>query len=496
MLIVPLEKSFDWKKPPVVTFLLIAINCFVLFFLQSDDDTVFEEAVEFYSDSGLPGIEFPRYLDYLKAHDDLGKLERWKQIVDGYPQQKALGFLLMEMESDTDFMKRLHAREVITDTDPEFEVWASARNEFESLLRGNTVFGYGFVPAEHRLVTFITHMYLHGGFGHLFGNMLFLFLVGFALEAALGSLVYLAFYTVAGLGAVLVFWIVYPGSDVPLVGASGAIAGLMGMYSFIFGLRRIKFFYSVLFYFDYVTAPAIIMFPLWVVNEIYQLTWGGVSNVAYVAHIGGLLVGATLGVAIKFLPGRVDTKYLDASAHTEERTARFGEGLRLLGKLEVDRARALFRALHRDYPDDTEVLVQLYRAEKFSPDTDQYHRTALQILAIPGNEPEIVQRLHETFCDYLSTTRGKVRVAPASLVQLAMRFVKGGHLETAERILSTLLRNRTSTPGIDGGLLLLAMGWQRACNNNKYQQCLEELLRYFPQSEAAASARQGLGQGD
>ncbi len=496
MLIIPLEKTLDWRRPPLVTLVLLAVNCWTFFFLQYDDDGFLEQAVSFHSDSGLAEIEFPRYLADLESRGELERVAQWRQVEHDYPADQAHAIRLMEVESDESFMQRLHAHQVINDGDPEFPAWMAARDEFESLLGRSSILGYGFTPIEHRPVTFFTYMYLHGAFAHLAGNMIFLFLIGFALEAALGSLGYLVCYLVAGLGSVVFFWAVYPGSTVPLVGASGAIAGLMGMYAFIFGKRQIKFFYSLLFYFDYVKAPAIIMLPLWLANELYQLMWGGISNVAYVAHLGGLLIGGGLGMVAKALPGRIDTDYLDASTRAEERTLRFEEGIQLLGSLEIERARALFRGLREDYPDDDEVLLQLYNAEKFNPASDAYHRTARDILSLPGNEPGIIKCIHETFCDYLSTTGGRIRIESSTLVQLAIRFTRTGHLESAERIICTLLRRRSDTPGLDGALLLLAKGWQHAHNDDKHKRYLGELSRHFPRSEAAAGVRRALAQGD
>ena len=95
------------------------------------------------------------------------------------------------------------------------------------MLRESVTYSHGFVPEQHSVLSMFTYMFMHGGVGHLVGNMVFLVLVGFALEAALGSLVYLTLYLIGGLGSVLLFWAVYPHSGLPLVGASGAIAALM-----------------------------------------------------------------------------------------------------------------------------------------------------------------------------------------------------------------------------------------------------------------------------
>ena len=162
--------------------------------------------------------------------------------------------------------------------------------------------------------------------------MIFLFLIGVTLETTLGSLLYLACYLISGLGAVTLYWQVYPDNDIGLIGASGAIAGLMGMYAGVFGLRKIRFFYSLLFYFDFIKAPALIMLPLWIANEIYQLYFNIGSNVAYIAHIGGLLTDSIISFAIKhYFTESIDTDYLNESVKQDEKARHYEQGMKLLG---------------------------------------------------------------------------------------------------------------------------------------------------------------------
>src|SRR5207253_3231721 len=128
---------------------------------------------------------------------------------------------------------------------------------------------------------------------HLLGNMLVLGVVGYIVEEVLGRRRYFAFYLLSGIASIALYWVCNRDSAVPALGASGAIAGVMGMYSVLFGLRRINFFYSLLVYFDIARAPAIVLLPVWLANEAYQLMVVG-GHVNYLAHIGGLLGGAAL----------------------------------------------------------------------------------------------------------------------------------------------------------------------------------------------------------
>ncbi len=514
MIIIPLEKSIDWKRPPLVTLFLVIINTFILFGVQEDDHTHLEQAIKFYFESNLPKWELTAYLVRLEAGGDVSReqLDAWHGHLERHLEKNGnkttregeeseflldnmgdlvLANLLMRMEGDELFMQRLREEQVITPRHEGFPAWKSARQQYEKLKRGSVSWQYGFVPAEHRPITFLTHMFLHGGVGHLVGNMLFLFLIGFALETAFGSLRYLLLYLLGGLGAVTLFWLIYPQTTIPLVGASGAIAGLMGLYAVTFGLRKIRFFYSILFYFDYVKAPAIIMLPLWLANEFYQLYWGGVSNVAYVAHIGGLVTGGLLALPLKRLaPQWINTEYLDEAEQQETRQQRFEEGRRLLGALEIDKARVIFLEMYKENPGDPEVLTQLYNVLKLQPEHPEYHRVTRELLSESVKNPDEARKLHELFNEYLKIGKGKLRLEPALLLKLANSFARHGYPSDAERILASLLRKRRDFSGLDHALLALGVAWQREQKTQKQQTCLSLLQKHFPDSPATESARQ------
>lgn len=348
---------------------------------------------------------------------------------------------------------------------------------------------YGFIPAEHRPLGFLTHMFMHGGLGHLIGNMLFLFLIGFALETALGSLLYLAFYLLTGLCAVLLFWALNADSTIPLVGASGCVAGLMGLYSALFGLRKIRFFYSLLFYFGYANAPAIILLPVWVFNEIYQLYSGEDSHVAYVAHIGGLLGGGLLGLAVKRFEGKVDTRYLDESERVLTRNRRFEEGINQLKSLDIEKAYATFHALFQDDPNDVEALVQLYKTAKFKPQNPRHQHAAEQVLRLPPHPKLSVKDLHDALVDY---RRLNPRSLPETLlIPLARRFCNGGFIDTAEAITQDLLA--TGSDDARAELLLgLALSIGRTGQKDKQRHYLNLLVEKFPHHDSVNFARQML----
>jgi membrane associated rhomboid family serine protease len=148
------------------------------------------------------------------------------------------------------------------------------------------------------LYTLFTALFLHGGFAHIIGNMLFLNIFGDNLEAALGKIKFLLYYFVCGLGGSLLQISLAPDSSVPNLGASGAIAGLMGGYLVLFPHHLIDVLFTFGFFWHKATVPAFAILFYWIffqfIAGLGSLTSLHQGGVAYFAHIGGFLTGVFL----------------------------------------------------------------------------------------------------------------------------------------------------------------------------------------------------------
>lgn len=162
------------------------------------------------------------------------------------------------------------------------------------------IYSYGLVPAEVFInpTSLLTHMFLHGSWLHIIGNMWFLWVFGDNVEARLGHFRYLVFYILSGLGAALLQTLVSfltGGADVPMVGASGAISGVLGAYMYLFPGARILALVPVFIFLTLMELPAYLFIFLWfliqVVNGVITLPFASMGGVAWFAHIGGFLVG-------------------------------------------------------------------------------------------------------------------------------------------------------------------------------------------------------------
>lgn len=496
MFIIPLEKAIDWKRPPLVTLLLILGCAAILFGVQNHENRKYAAQFDFYFASSLPHLELPRYATMLNDEEEDIDPESLQALLNtDYRQldesrQYFLQGLLLHMQNNASFMARLHDGKIVTADNAEFGNWQVQRKRFDALTFQPVNKMYGFTPAEHKPLTFLTHMFLHGDTGHLIGNMLFLFLVGFTVEMALGSALYLLCYVLTGLAAVGLFWAVNPTSEVPLVGASGAIAGLMGLYAGIFGLRKIRFFYSLLFYFDYVRAPALIMLPAWLANESYQMLTMPDSNVAFIAHIGGLLSGGLLAALLqRFGSANIDTAYLDAAKRDEDKQQRYRQAMQFLGALNIPKAQKLFQELHAEYPNDRDILWQLYHALKHDPSSADFYRILVEILSLNDNDTQTLKQLNDAFGYYLKAQPGKMALEPARLHHLAIRFAKYGYPENAERIVLALLRCNPELADLDKTLFAVAIAWRRRANPTRCAEAVALLQKYFPKSHVLIQAQ-------
>ena len=139
---------------------------------------------------------------------------------------------------------------------------------------------------------FLSSMFMHGGIMHIFGNMLFLWIFGDNLENLLGHIRYAAFYLICGFAAAAAQIVMGPDSIIPMLGASGAISGVLGGYILLFPRRQVR---AIIFNF-LTTVPAFVAIGIWIVYQIVlgYLSPAGSGGVAYAAHIGGFIAGVAL----------------------------------------------------------------------------------------------------------------------------------------------------------------------------------------------------------
>ncbi len=179
---------------------------------------------------------------------------------------------------------------------------------------------FGLVPAHFHLLApasmlpLFTSMFLHGGWMHLLGNMLFLYIFGDNVEDRLGHARYLLFYLLSGAAAGVAQVYSAGHTNMPMIGASGAIAGVSGAYFLFFPTARVVTLVPIFFFFQIVEIPAVIFLLLWFLLQVFyglatvSVVGRAVGGVAWWAHVAGFLFGAVAGPLLAWQPRRAHAR--------------------------------------------------------------------------------------------------------------------------------------------------------------------------------------------
>jgi len=168
--------------------------------------------------------------------------------------------------------------------------------------------------APPTVLTIFTSMFMHGGLLHLAGNMLFLWIFGNNVEDSMGPVRFTVFYLLGGLVAIAAQTLVAPNAQVPTIGASGAVAGVLGGYALLYPRARVVTLVFIIFFVTFIELPALLVLGFWFLIQVLSgtadlarpISEGG--GVAYFAHIGGFVFGLLF---IKLFANRVHDDYLD-----------------------------------------------------------------------------------------------------------------------------------------------------------------------------------------
>lgn len=346
MIIVPVEKQIDWRRPPLVLIALVVINILVYAFYQTGDTQKITRAVEYYQQHEMLDIEWRAYKAYARDAELPWEVSKQNQYMSYY------------MVSDVNFDRFMSGKGEQFVPRAKRQSWRSKRDQLEAISSTISGSAFGFHSNQISLMQLISSQFLHGDIQHLLGNMVFLVLVGFAVEAALGSGVFLAYYLVSGIGAALLYAAMAPAGGGSLIGASGSISGVMAMYVVLFGFRKIQFFYWVVVVTGYFRAAAIFMLPVYLLKEVHSYMTLEGSNIAFTAHIGGFITGAALVWLTRELRSEViDDDYLDNKPEAVDRTALAIQRIYdQVGQCEFAKAWEMLKPIKQNHPNRMDVI--------------------------------------------------------------------------------------------------------------------------------------------
>ncbi len=439
MIIVPTEKRFDWNRPPFILLLLVFVNFFVFFAYQSGDDEKVENAFRIYFDNQYFDAEWPLYLEYLKEK----KEERLLKEVKGLYEDEFYDWAAYGMLIDNEFFDYLkeHEEQIYSDYDKRV-AWYEGRYEVNKYIDGLST-QLGLFPNHITIPTLFTHQFLHGGLMHLLGNMIFLIMCGFAVEAAIGHLRFLAFYLVCGVAAGLSHAVIDLESSTPLIGASGAISGIMAIYVAIFRLKKIEFFYWFYVFVGYVRLPSLMVLPFYIAKELLSFWFDKESNVAFMAHAGGFVTGGILIFASYLINKNIfDEEYIEEDQDVDPYQNSLNTIYTSIAKFQFKRSLNEIDAAIKEFGSRFELMQLKFNLLRINNNEKALVIPLISYKHVNQHELEFQENLWNQYPDLRS------QIPTDQLANTGMRFANKGHMEIAEEILDALKSNNSASDEI------------------------------------------------
>jgi membrane associated rhomboid family serine protease len=419
-MLIPIQhENMRARRWPVITLVLIVINvaCFLFTMARMDRESSKQAQVVrahiLILAASHPELEVKpetqELIDQVKAQ----RPELWKEmssefrpIADGWDAQMRM---MVEKEQWQAEMERLE-------------------DEYAKLKTDNLAENYAFVPGRKNPISYLTANFLHGGWMHLIGNMWFLWLAGFVLEDVWGRPLYTVFYLLAGAGALQFYALLNPGSLTPTLGASGAVAGLMGAFLVRFPKIRIEMawiwfsllrFRVRLFRFK---VPAYALLPFWFATEVLSgKLFGSSMGVAHWAHVGGFLFGAVfaLGVRASGIEKALTAKVTEEMEYAHD--PEIERATELIHSGRVQEATPILEAYVKAKPDSMDGWSLLQQSYWRRTELQAYMDASLKLLAL-HIEARDMESCERDVADYMKG--GGKQLPPALWLELGAAYEK------------------------------------------------------------------------
>lgn len=479
MIIIPTEKSFDWKHAPIALFTIVLLNIFFFFSYQMDDQKKITEALIDYQRFEFFQHEWTLYQEYLKASDQLDMLEDSQFMYE----EGEVEVLSVSMLMDFEFYEYLrdHSErffQVAKMNEFKAREWSIERRAIHNKMKQVSSIAHGLIPKEIGIFDVISHQFLHGDIMHLVGNMFFLVVCGFAVEAAIGSLKFTGFYLLSGIVGGLSHCFIDLQSTVPLIGASGAISGVMAMYLAIFRLKKIEFFYWIFAFVGYFKAPALLILPVYIGMELFNYFAYPDSNVAFMAHAGGFVAGAAaIAITLKIQPlsTALNQEYVEQDTSIDPAKEKLAKIYSSIDSYSFSTALNLLNQYLEEEKNTFDLQFLKYTLCKLTGN-DQLTQSLIELFSNKRYTEEQLHKLSLLWREYADV---REELDDDHAMNIALNMVSHNMLELAEGIFSKIYRqNKTHTQlGVLAKKLALLYGEQN--NHNKqlhFNQIAEQLI--------------------
>ena len=389
MLLLPIGRDETMvRRTPIVSYAIIALNVAVFVVVNLILSGAYEKRIE---------AKFNEAFNYLDEHQYLELPEELAEFVA--PETP---HYLAEARAEYARAGELPYSSVLRQQQEELDKLAA---EFAMLLEEYPIRRLGFVPAKPSLLTRVTSLFVHSDLWHLLGNMLFFFATGPFLEDVFGRRLFTALYFSAGLFATACHASIHPDSTVTLVGASGAIAGVMGAYFLRFLRSKTQFLFMPIVFIPRLSfrffLPSYVVFPLWFLMQVWCAYHETEKDaVAFGAHVGGFVLGFLTGGVVRYF--KVEEKFIDPKITAEISWARnrnLDDADAFRAKEDIESARASVARCLREEADNLDALALDRELALEAWDWDGWIAGSSRLLDIYVKKKEselALQLIHET----------------------------------------------------------------------------------------------------
>ncbi|HSG91385.1 MAG TPA: rhomboid family intramembrane serine protease [Pseudomonadales bacterium] len=441
MIVLPVEKRFDWRNPPFALLALVFLNVAVFLFYQSGDGEREMMALAAYEEQGFFAEEWPRYQEYLAVTGEGDALAAVRADYEDYGPA-AVSYRMLLDEDFVDDLERVWDFRLVEVLGAD---WKRRRTELRELLGSVSSVRFGLTPADMAPVTLVTSLFLHGDLSHLFGNMFFLVLCGFTVEAAIGHGRFLAFYLVSGVLAGAGHAVFDLDSTVPLIGASGAVSGVMAMYLALFRLKRIEFFYWIFVFVGYVRLPALTVLPAWIAKEVWFFVSEPDASVAFMAHAAGFTAGAVL-IGLQLVFGRevVDESYIEEDQDRDPEREALADVYDAIAAYRFEAALAKVDAMVAEFGDSARLALLRHQLVRVCAPAEVPAASAA-LLAHTDVTPAALRAQQQLLA---SAPEVVASLDDDTLLRLGTQFCRIEDLASAELVVGQLARRELKDPGL------------------------------------------------
>lgn len=462
MIITPPNHPVDWKQPPRLA-IGISLVLTLIFVLWNLTDIKREQALDELYQAQLLPIEWELYethagrsgqtaiLPSLKtayAHDDIRPIRRYIGGDDAF---------VLDM--------RTHGKSYMTDE--QFGKWQTAREQFDAERSKLGSQALGINPDQFRPITFLTFSMTQPDQVQLIGTLFFLLGTGLAIELALGSGALLAAWFGGGIIGGLVYLLANGKGALPLSGGGAAAASVAGVFLMHFRLTSTRWFGSL-------NIPAIVILPIWLAFLAAGFFASALRAPELLAQVGGFVSAPLWYFAYSrwFAHDEAPEEEPEAEDAGDAYRQHLHLALDAIGRMEFVEGRQRLREMIKAYPNDLQILSQLFKLEKLNPENNTFDAVARRIFTL-GNTSDGAALALSTYREYEKLSPEKRALDSETCLKLVMRFARLGEMKDSERLMKQVIDRKTDHFLIPKAALAMAQAYEKLDSPNNAERYRE-----------------------